>query len=323
MIQSKKKIQLDLETKKSKENAIKAYYHHDFNFQDYGSILGYTDFNKREFAICTWNNFWYRNISFRQPSYLLKYLENLNPYGIYVGAIYEKSPSKDNPITKNTWSKHELVFDFDLNDYDEIRKKTCGCIGKNKFCYECWELLTSGAFFIEDTLKEDFGFKELTWTFSGRRGLHLWITDKIAMKLDKTQRNSITNYLELVKPQKIELPPKRLPDAINLTERIYSHLIQPYFSTLSNEQIKQYEQLDKNNDGDVFIKEMLRLRYPRIDLKVTSDINRVLRLPGSIHAGTGKPCFIINNINSFDPFSVKSIYEELKEYEKKYFQGGI
>jgi hypothetical protein len=46
---------------------------------------------------------------------------------------------------------------------------------------------------------DDFGYKHLLWVYSGRRGIHLWISDKEAMDLTDDERRAIVHYIEVVK----------------------------------------------------------------------------------------------------------------------------
>jgi DNA primase small subunit len=46
---------------------------------------------------------------------------------------------------------------------------------------------------------ETFGFRHLLWVYSGRRGIHCWISDAHAMTLTDDQRKSLVTFLEVVK----------------------------------------------------------------------------------------------------------------------------
>ena len=52
---------------------------------------------------------------------------------------------------------------------------------------------------LHDALTDQFGFKHLLWVYSGRRGIHLWISDKEAMELTDESRKAIVGWLEVIK----------------------------------------------------------------------------------------------------------------------------
>ena len=52
---------------------------------------------------------------------------------------------------------------------------------------------------INESLVEDFGFKNLFWVYSGRRGVHCWVCDDRARALTAEGRKAIVGYLELLK----------------------------------------------------------------------------------------------------------------------------
>jgi DNA primase small subunit len=101
------------------------------------------------------------------------------------------------PVTCNP-SNVNLSFDIDMTDYDSIR--TC-CSGKG-ICRRCWGFIAAAVMVLDKTLREDFGFNHILWVYSGRRGIHCWVSDREAMDLTDDQRRSIMGYLEVLKEGK-------------------------------------------------------------------------------------------------------------------------
>lgn len=112
------------------------------------------------------------------------------PLKIDAGAIWNQIPQKDAGPNAKTIER-ELIFDFDMNDYDDVR--TC-CEGK-KVCVKCWKLLIVAVEILEKALEEDFDFHKMMLVFSGGRGLHIWVCDKKARLLKDSVRKSIVDYL--------------------------------------------------------------------------------------------------------------------------------
>ena len=46
---------------------------------------------------------------------------------------------------------------------------------------------------------ETFGYKHLLWVYSGRRGIHCWISDQAALDLNDDQRKNLVTFLEVIK----------------------------------------------------------------------------------------------------------------------------
>ncbi len=46
-------------------------------------------------------------------------------------------------------------------------------------------------------MREDFDFKCCLWVFSGRRGVHCWISDPEARSMNNEMRNAVANYINL------------------------------------------------------------------------------------------------------------------------------
>lgn len=51
-------------------------------------------------------------------------------------------------------------------------------------------------------MTDDFGFQHLLWVYSGRRGIHCWVSDPAALALTDEQRRAIVNYIEVIKGDK-------------------------------------------------------------------------------------------------------------------------
>lgn len=52
---------------------------------------------------------------------------------------------------------------------------------------------------VDVALRDDFGFEHVIWVYSGRRGAHAWISDKIARTMDDQKRKAVAGYLEVIK----------------------------------------------------------------------------------------------------------------------------
>lgn len=326
---NKKEIPLEL---------IQRYYKEIFDPGELISIIGLSTFYKREFAFLLENDVFVRNISFKDSSDLIHYLTTNPVMRAFCGAVYETPPSKTNTIQRVKWVSREFCFDLDLNDYDLVR--TCGCRGKVQHCSFCWSLVQDAAAFLDKTLKEDFGFKDVVWVFSGRRGFHAWVKDPVAGKLSQTQRNSIIRYISLIKDEtRTQAVEKDLKHVIPLRDRVIEMVARSFFNHASDKELraepfkftgKQIERLRYNlknstrpfyytydtileskQKRDNIFTHIITYRYPRIDRKVSIDIRRLLKVPGGVQNTNGRICVKVDikKIHNFFPESAPSIFD--------------
>ena len=149
---------------------------------------------RREFCFTLLNDKYIRYQSFKSLSEIEKRISNLNPMKIDIGGIYNKEPKNYNEHKEEEnliCQEKELVFDIDITDYDEVRR----CCKKADVCSKCWKYIVSGAKILDRILVEDFGFTKIFYVFSGRRGIHCWVSDKRACILKKEGRTAIERYI--------------------------------------------------------------------------------------------------------------------------------
>jgi DNA primase small subunit len=118
------------------------------------------------------------------------------PIRMEIGAVFSHPPKNHNAVVKDAYKpcERELVFDIDMDDYDDIR--TC-CSGA-KICRKCWTFITAAVKSLDRALRDDFGFKHILFVYSGRRGVHCWVCDQGARKLSNEHRAAVAEYLSLV-----------------------------------------------------------------------------------------------------------------------------
>jgi len=121
------------------------------------------------------------------------------PAKIDIGAIFSHPPKdhltlQGSDTRKFATEQRELVFDVDLTDYDAVRN--CGCTGAN-ICSKCWRMMTMAVKVLDVGLREDFGFQDIAWVYSGRRGVHAWVCDEVARTLTDEGRSAVANYFQV------------------------------------------------------------------------------------------------------------------------------
>jgi len=155
------------------------------------------DFTNRELAFTLQNDVYLRYLSFSSHSALKAQVIATNPKRFEIGPVYTANPRDRKSLQKKAFKplEKELVFDIDLTDYDDIRT----CCTKANICPKCWSFITVAIRVLDTALREDFGFRQIIWIYSGRRGAHAWISDARARTLDDPIRKSLATYLEVVK----------------------------------------------------------------------------------------------------------------------------
>mmetsp|Transcript_90421 Transcript_90421/g.193866 ORF Transcript_90421/g.193866 Transcript_90421/m.193866 type:complete len:459 (+) Transcript_90421:75-1451(+) len=153
-------------------------------------------FLRREFTFVLEGDIFCRYQCFRDAEEFKSRVMSQQPVRMEIGAIFTHPPKNHNMVIKDAYKplERELVFDIDMDDYDEIR--TC-CTGA-KLCTKCWTFMKAAIKTLQRALRDDFGFKHMLFVYSGRRGVHCWVCDKAARRLNNEQRSAVAEYLSLV-----------------------------------------------------------------------------------------------------------------------------
>ncbi|KIY43299.1 prim-pol domain-containing protein [Fistulina hepatica ATCC 64428] len=190
-------------------------------------------FTQREFAFTLKGDVYLRYQSFMSAEEWKKQVCHFNPTRFEIGPMYSARPCDKKSVRPNMFTPQlrELVFDIDMTDYDEVR--TC-CKGAD-ICRRCWAFITVAVHVLDAAIRDQFGYSRLLWVYSGRRGIHLWISDKEALELTDEQRRAVVGWLNIVRLGKEakrpnlrqglrELPPS-LKTALSELNSVFSDLI--------------------------------------------------------------------------------------------------
>ncbi|KAJ3293519.1 hypothetical protein HK104_004391 [Borealophlyctis nickersoniae] len=184
------------------QTLLKVFYQRLFPFKDVYRWLSYGNVQKhiflnREFSFTLASETYIRFQSFKDGDELKNEILRMCPVKVDIGAVYNAKPKDKKAIRAGAFQpiERELVFDIDMTDYDEIR--TC-CSGGN-ICTKCWDFMTLSIKVIDRILRDDFGFRHILWVYSGRRGVHCWVSDERARKLTAEARRAIVSYMEVIK----------------------------------------------------------------------------------------------------------------------------
>ncbi|KGK37522.1 DNA primase small subunit [Pichia kudriavzevii] len=186
---------------KPTEADMKHYYENFLPFPSIFTWLNHSkvpnnDFTHREFAFEHQNGAYQRYNSFQDAAEFKKKVVKYNPTRFEIGAVYPVEPKDRKTVAKNMMKplSKEMVLDIDLTDYDEIR--TC-CKGTS-ICDKCWKFITLAIKVVDVAIREDFGIENRIWVFSGRRGVHCWMSDSKIRFLKENGRRAFIEYLDIL-----------------------------------------------------------------------------------------------------------------------------
>lgn len=215
-------------------------------------------FGRREFSLVLTGDLYLRYQFVDSLEQFRSLIVSRNPIKIDIGPVYMFRPGNPNVANMLDYQteQRELIFDIDMTDYDEVR--TC-CSGAD-ICPKCWPFMIVAAKILNAVLTEDFGYKNLLWVFSGRRGIHCWVADKRARLLNDDMREAIVSYINIFeggqfKAKKVEIngssgPHPALRRAVKIIDLYFDSLMlekQDFMGTAS----KAHAILDLTKDKEL------------------------------------------------------------------------
>lgn len=298
--------------------------------------------SSREFAVQPIGSQSYiRHLSFKSEEELRRYITNNPPLHLYYSsAIYLFPEIKE--MDQKGYLGSELIFDIDVDELQECRLMEqlhvcldCGHSmygNKVKKCIKCGsqnvveaspvpdDCLKKGvetAKHLSDILKRDFGFEEVKIYFSGNRGFHVRPKcSEECMKLTGEDRREIVDYikgigLDLNRIAGFERDESLVPssDEPGWRGRI-GRAIYEKLGIRSGSSITWAEA--KKRIGVEGVKALISSLVLDIDEKVTVDVHRLIRIPGSINGKLGLPVVRLEE-PILDSYSIRCELSPFKE----------
>ena len=146
-------------------------------------------FTRREYGFMFFDKkYVLRHRAFETPKEVKRFLVENTPRHAYYSTAYYLDPSSKE-MEKKGWLGADLIFDLDADHIPQTEEMSylemLGVVKK-----EANRL-------IKDFLMDDFGFeeKDLTITFSGGRGFHIYVRRSDVFPLKSDERREIVNYI--------------------------------------------------------------------------------------------------------------------------------
>jgi DNA primase small subunit len=279
----------------------------------------------REFGFTYFDGSFRRHLSFKTSQEYKSFILKNHPKDIYFSIAIYRSPSS--LMSKKGWLSAELPFDLDA---EQVLKTDDENIKAGWISPSVYELIKQEFVkLIENFVEADFGLHkgDYALSFSGGRGYHLRIKNETFSSLDQRVRRQIVEYIS------IGYKPKWFSNGSSMVspfrhdygwcKKIFESLktinledLTTYSSTELNAAAKVIASCRKASKPSDFririherptaqklIEETVSRTTVAIDERVTVDINRLLRAPGTVHGGAGLLCKSLtkSELSNFDP----------------------
>lgn len=297
-----------------------------------------------------------RHLSYKDEGELKAQLVKEAPRSFYYSIAYYYEPTL--PMQEKGWKGADIAFDIDCDDLNlDCKKehdiwtcnkcgkqgrgtkprKSCGCGSTsytqlNWVCQNCLEGAKHEANKLIEILLSDLGFtkKQIKVYFSGSKGYHITLEGTAFETLDQMSRMELADYVcgRGLMPESIGVSKRATADELrsrlpSLSEAGWRGRIARYFAEKGkadpkDEIIRIYTKTRYSGFKKI-LEECVKQVGATIDTNVTTDIHRILRLPGTLHGETGLIKKKVPSLDTFNPFvDAVAFGEEPVEVEIKY-----
>ncbi|MCX6804259.1 MAG: hypothetical protein NTY48_06890 [Candidatus Diapherotrites archaeon] len=276
-----------------------------------------------------------RNIAFSSVAEMNQFLQNSAPLFFSYSNSYYRFPERTPTVAKE-WLKSDLIYEFDA---DELGIEVPLINGVQWFSSEHLNEAKRQVFRLIDFLERDFGFN-----FSGKAGFHVHLRSKNIHSLNKKSRIELVDYLtahgfdfanmgfdfdSLLCPVPKGLLGERLVGGVKkllegdakVLSKI-SGLQQKKILNLLSVREKLFDSISKGRllslgskrDAEfwrsLFEYVLLKERVP-IDRQTSIDLNKIIRVPQTLHGDTGLLAKIVplDALKSFEPLKDTVVFD--------------
>lgn len=309
------------------------YYHQQFPFDvivDMVTLGGQVELPYCEIGMVI-NDKWWRNKTFEDAKAFRSFVCGVSPARLEIGPIHTLPYRGSKREFKINYKRH-LVFDIDIEDNAHDKPgyiRWCECSGFKASCDTCWVFVQVGLQVLNHLLKTAFGFKHLLKVYSGRRGAHVWVLDKNTVLYTRSQRQSVIEYLNRFRNPSVHWD---VNSEIIFREVILPCFKKAYLegNGLCHSEVAKYvsDRIPKEEARiqvlnkwaeiarsgterwmileeimeNLISKEMVTLftrqvtfglLWPKLDERVTTELNHLVKSPFVVHPGTNNVCIPI------------------------------
>lgn len=133
--------------------------------------------------------FWFdvptKRVMYESMTQLKRVMLQKPPTQVFMSCLWPR----EQDARHKPYVERELILDIDMNDYADVRI-LCDCGKEKRCCDQCWQMYMNDTAIpiLRYTLGHVCGFKHVRYAYSGRRGMHVIVSDERVMTWTVAQR---------------------------------------------------------------------------------------------------------------------------------------